>query len=156
MISYLNASFCASTADSKTTYFRGVCRDLCTSCWNSWLSSLLVQRVIIQRILPQLCAEFSNHQMVPFVLPNVLLIAEDCTNQEFAALILPGLRPVFRIQEPVQVSNFLPATFRPLSELNFFSKVSPWQINVLIWRADQMVVKQLNLRGTKSLWRRHF
>lgn len=41
--------------------------------------------------------------MVPFVLPNVLLIAEDCTTQEFIDLILPELKPVFKIQEPIQV-----------------------------------------------------
>ena len=76
---------------------------------NSWTwsdySSLIfsLQRVVIQRVLPQLCAEFSNHQMVPFVLPNVLLIAEDCTTQEFSDLIFPELKPVFKIQEPIQV-----------------------------------------------------
>ena len=78
---------------------------------NSWTwsdySSLIfsLQRVVIQRVLPQLCAEFSNHQMVPFVLPNVLLIAEDCTTQEFSDLILPELKPVFKIQEPIQVGE---------------------------------------------------
>lgn len=65
------------------------------------------QRVIIQRVLPQLCLEFSNHQMIPFVLPNVLLIAEDCTTQEFCDLILPELKPVFKIQDPIQVGSFL-------------------------------------------------
>ena len=65
------------------------------------------QRVVIQRVLPQLCSEFSNHQMVPFALPNVLLIAEDCTSQEYVDLILPELKPVFKIQEPVQVRSFL-------------------------------------------------
>lgn len=61
---------------------------------------------MIQRVLPQLCLEFSNHQMIPFVLPNVLLIAEDCTTQEFCDLILPELKPVFKIQDPSQVSCF--------------------------------------------------
>ena len=61
------------------------------------------QRVVIQRVLPQLCLEFSNHQMIPFVLPNVLLIAEDCTTQEYCDLILPELKPVFKIRDPIQV-----------------------------------------------------
>ena len=65
------------------------------------------QRVIIQRVLPQLCLEFSNHQMIPFVLPNVLLISEDCTTQEFCDLILPELKPVFKIPDPIQVGSFL-------------------------------------------------
>ncbi|XP_073245598.1 SCY1-like protein 2 isoform X1 [Porites lutea] len=78
---------------AKSQFFRGLYK----------VMSKLPKRVVIQRVLPQLCAEFSNHQMVPFVLPNVLLIAEDCTTQEFSDLILPELKPVFKIQEPIQV-----------------------------------------------------
>ena len=79
------------------------------------------QRVVIQRVLPQLCSEFSNHQMVPFALPNVLLIAEDCTSQEYVDLILPELKPVFKIQEPVQVRSFLSSADKHVTFLNHFS-----------------------------------
>lgn len=78
---------------AKSQFFRGLYK----------VMSKLPKRVIIQRVLPQLCLEFSNHQMIPFVLPNVLLIAEDCTAQEFCDLILPELKPVFKIQDPIQV-----------------------------------------------------
>lgn len=78
---------------AKSQFFRGLYK----------VMSKLPKRVVIQRVLPQLCSEFSNHQMVPFALPNVLLIAEDCTSQEYVDLILPELKPVFKIQEPVQV-----------------------------------------------------
>ena len=61
------------------------------------------QRVVIQRVLPHLCLEFSNHTMIPFVLPNVLLIAETCTNEEYNELIFPQLKPVLKIQDPIQV-----------------------------------------------------
>lgn len=61
------------------------------------------QRVIVQRILPCLTSEFVNPDMVPFVLPNVLLIAEECTKEEYVKLILPELGPVFKQQEPIQV-----------------------------------------------------
>ncbi|XP_069829141.1 SCY1-like protein 2 isoform X2 [Dendropsophus ebraccatus] len=63
----------------------------------------LPKRVVIQRILPALTSEFVNPDMVPFVLPNVLLIAEECTKEEYAKLILPDLGPVFRQQEPIQI-----------------------------------------------------
>lgn len=63
----------------------------------------LPKRVIIQRILPALTSEFVNGDMVPFVLPNVLLIAEECTKDEYVLLILPQLSPVFKQQEPVQI-----------------------------------------------------
>lgn len=57
----------------------------------------------MHRILPALTSEFVNPDMVPFVLPNVLLIAEDCTKDEYVRLILPDLTPVFKQQEPIQV-----------------------------------------------------
>ena len=65
-----------------------------------WYHSLWL---IVQRILPCLTSEFVNPDMVPFVLPNVLLIAEECTKEEYVKLILPELGPVFRQQEPIQV-----------------------------------------------------
>ncbi|XP_015008013.2 SCY1-like protein 2 isoform X1 [Macaca mulatta] len=63
----------------------------------------LPKRVIVQRILPCLTSEFVNPDMVPFVLPNVLLIAEECTKEEYVRLILPELGPVFKQQEPIQI-----------------------------------------------------
>ncbi|XP_073693914.1 SCY1-like protein 2 [Garra rufa] len=66
-------------------------------------SRQLDQRVVVYRILPALTSEFVNPDMVPFVLPNVLLIAEECTKEEYVRLILPDLTPVFKQQEPVQI-----------------------------------------------------
>ncbi|XP_029455593.1 SCY1-like protein 2 [Rhinatrema bivittatum] len=63
----------------------------------------LPKRVVVQRILPFLTSEFVNPDMVPFVLPNVLLIAEECTKEEYVRLILPELGPVFKQQEPIQI-----------------------------------------------------
>ncbi|XP_031438307.1 SCY1-like protein 2 isoform X2 [Clupea harengus] len=67
----------------------------------------LPKRVVVHRILPALTSEFVNPDMVPFILPNVLLIAEDCTKEEYIRLVLPGLTPVFKQQEPVQASNMI-------------------------------------------------
>ncbi|KAK1790572.1 hypothetical protein P4O66_014439, partial [Electrophorus voltai] len=61
------------------------------------------RRVVVHRVLPALTSEFVNPDMVPFVLPNVLLIAEECTKEEYLRLILPDLTPVFKQQEPVQI-----------------------------------------------------
>ncbi|XP_061108574.1 SCY1-like protein 2 [Conger conger] len=63
----------------------------------------LPKRVVVHRILPALSSEFVNPDMVPFVLPNVLLIAEECTKEEYVRLIMPDLGPVFKQQEPVQI-----------------------------------------------------
>ncbi|XP_064400390.1 SCY1-like protein 2 isoform X2 [Halichondria panicea] len=68
---------------------------------------LLPQRVVHQRVLPALAREFRNHKMVPFVLPLVLLIAEDCSIQDHETLIMPILIPALGIQNPVQVPLIL-------------------------------------------------
>ena len=50
-------------------------------------------------------AEFRNHKMIPFVLPLVLLIADDCSIEEYSTLVLPILIPAFRIHDPIQVTG---------------------------------------------------
>ncbi|XP_023936114.1 SCY1-like protein 2 [Bicyclus anynana] len=60
-------------------------------------------RICIYRILPCLTKEFVNPPMVPFVLPNVLLIAENSTKEEYVKYILPVLKPVMLIQDPIQI-----------------------------------------------------
>uniref|UniRef100_A0A2K5J7M9 Protein kinase domain-containing protein n=1 Tax=Colobus angolensis palliatus TaxID=336983 RepID=A0A2K5J7M9_COLAP len=64
---------------------------------------LLPKHVIVQRILTCLTSEFVNPGMVPFVLPSVLLIIEECTKEEYVKLIPPELGPVFKQQEPIQI-----------------------------------------------------
>jgi len=53
------------------------------------------------KIFPAITAEFHNRKMIPFVLPNVLMIAEESSIQEYATLVLPALEPVFAVQDPV-------------------------------------------------------
>ena len=49
--------------------------------------------------------ECHNNNMVPFLLPSIMLVAEQATEEEFAKYILPDLIPIFKMTEPVQVSN---------------------------------------------------
>ena len=43
--------------------------------------------------------------MVPFVLPSVLAIAEEATPKDFVNHILPSIKPVMKITDPIQVSG---------------------------------------------------
>ena len=43
--------------------------------------------------------------MIPFVLPLVLVIADDCNVHEYNELVLPILIPAFKIYEPIQVNT---------------------------------------------------
>ena len=56
-------------------------------------------------VLPCLAKEFVNPAMIPFVLPNTMLIAENSSKEEYVEHILPLISPVMKIQEPVQVSG---------------------------------------------------
>jgi hypothetical protein len=41
--------------------------------------------------------------MVPFVLPVVLQIAEEASSPDFVQYILPDLKPVMKLTDPIQV-----------------------------------------------------
>ncbi|EGW06681.1 SCY1-like protein 2 [Cricetulus griseus] len=94
-------------------------------------SRQLDQRVIVQRILPCLTSEFVNPDMVPFVLPNVLLIAEECTKEEYVKLILPELGPVFKQQEPIQFSSFIAVIKEMLSRLESEHRTKLEQLHMM-------------------------
>lgn len=65
------------------------------------------KRVRLRGIMSGLAKEFVNPEMVPFVLPNVLQIAKDTTDEEFHTWIVPHLVPVFKYKEPIQIGIYL-------------------------------------------------
>uniref|UniRef100_A0A6B2EG24 Protein kinase domain-containing protein n=1 Tax=Phlebotomus kandelakii TaxID=1109342 RepID=A0A6B2EG24_9DIPT len=91
-LSYLDALFQWDNLQ-KSKFYKGLPQIL----------SKLPHRINMQRIMPCLIKEFINAPMVPFVLPNVLLIAENCNDKEFKRHILPPLKAVMKIQEPIQI-----------------------------------------------------
>lgn len=58
------------------------------------------------RILPCLVKDCVNPVMIPFVLPNIFYVCENCTKDEFVNHILPCLKPIMKVHEPVQVCTF--------------------------------------------------
>ncbi|VBB31519.1 unnamed protein product [Acanthocheilonema viteae] len=62
------------------------------------------KRPLIQKILPQLCAEFIATELIPFILPSIFHIAGITSNDEFRAAVLPQLVPIFTIERPYQIS----------------------------------------------------
>ncbi|VDK84604.1 unnamed protein product [Litomosoides sigmodontis] len=61
------------------------------------------KRPLIQKIFPQLCAEFIATELVPFILPGVFHIVATISNEEFAATVLPQLIPIFTVERPYQI-----------------------------------------------------
>lgn len=70
-------------------------------------NTVVLQRINLHRILPALQREQVNKDMVPFLLPNIILIAEQCSKEEYIEHVLPKLKPVLGMKEPVQVSPYL-------------------------------------------------
>uniref|UniRef100_A0A1A9X1U8 Protein kinase domain-containing protein n=1 Tax=Glossina brevipalpis TaxID=37001 RepID=A0A1A9X1U8_9MUSC len=77
---------------SKSKFYKGLPQIIPT----------LPHRVNLHSILPHLVKEFVNCPMIPFVLPNVLLIAEMSSQKEYTDHILPHLIPIFKLKEPIQ------------------------------------------------------
>ena len=63
----------------------------------------LPSRVCIHRVFPCLAKEFVNPDMVPFVLPSSLQIADTASREDYARHILPSLKPVMKMMEPIQI-----------------------------------------------------
>lgn len=62
------------------------------------------ERLNRKQILPCLIKEFVNAPMIPFVLPNVLLIAQNCPSQtEYLADIQRYLLPIMKIEQPIHI-----------------------------------------------------
>jgi SCY1-like protein 2 len=59
----------------------------------------------MQRVFPSLCKECVNHNMIPFVLPNMMLIAEQASEADYLKIVFPAFVPLFKINEPLQVMH---------------------------------------------------
>lgn len=91
-LEYLDSSFQVENLQ-KSMFFKGLPQ----------IIDKLPKRVCLQRIIPCLEQEFINPDMIPFVLPNIFLIAHIADNAEFTKYILPKLKPIFKIQKPIQI-----------------------------------------------------
>jgi len=63
----------------------------------------LPPRVALHRVYPCLAKEFVNPDMVPFVLPSALNIAQEASKADYLGHVLPDLKPVMRMMEPIQI-----------------------------------------------------
>ncbi|VDN94567.1 unnamed protein product [Brugia pahangi] len=61
------------------------------------------KRPLVQKILPQLCAEFIAAELIPFILPSIFHITATANSDEFTAAILPQLIPIFTLDRPYQI-----------------------------------------------------
>lgn len=69
--------------------------------------SRMPKRVKLNRVVSSLAKEYVNPDMVPFVLPNILLISQETNDEEFEKWIIPELVNVFKMREPIQIGIIL-------------------------------------------------
>lgn len=63
----------------------------------------LPKRVCLQRVLTCLAKELHHKEMIPFILPNIILVGEEATTEEYVTHVQPLLLPLMAIQDPIQV-----------------------------------------------------
>ncbi|GAA5959745.1 hypothetical protein JCM10213_008666, partial [Rhodosporidiobolus nylandii] len=85
-------SFAAQSSEQQASFLRG-------------LLAVLPQfsdKVNRRKVLPSLLEETRKHNLVPFLLPNILHIAAKMGQAEFEKEVLPSLKPLFQVKEPPQ------------------------------------------------------
>lgn len=65
----------------------------------------LPQRVKVQRVLAGLVHDLGQPTMVPFILPSLFDIAQGCNQAEYCTYVLPHLKPLMKLMDPIQVSS---------------------------------------------------
>ncbi|KAK3813167.1 MAG: kinase-like domain-containing protein [Benniella sp.] len=85
-------NFAEKTRDDKSQFMKGLLRVL----------PQFPERVLLRKILPCLLEELKDHALLPYTLPNVFYIIEKMTPKEFEERVLPVLKPIFLVREPMQ------------------------------------------------------
>ncbi|KAL1491791.1 hypothetical protein ABEB36_012335 [Hypothenemus hampei] len=65
--------------------------------------SKLPHRVKLQRVLACLVRDLGQPTMVPFILPSIFDIVKECTVDEYKIYVLPHLKPLMKLSDPIQI-----------------------------------------------------
>ncbi|KAJ6637509.1 SCY1-like protein 2 [Pseudolycoriella hygida] len=98
-------------------------------------------RINFQHVLPCLTKEFTNPQMIPFILPSIICIAENCTDEQYA-FIYSKLKPIMKLEEPIQIILIL------MKNIDLLIKLTPKEnIEVdllpMLFRAQETQVENI-------------
>ncbi|KWU45604.1 hypothetical protein RHOSPDRAFT_10912, partial [Rhodotorula sp. JG-1b] len=136
-------SFAAKSSEAQAGFLKG-------------LGTVLNQfsdKVNRRKVLPSLLEETRKHNLVPFLLPNILHIATKMSPDDFRQEVLPSLKPLFAIKEPPQAVVALIESL-PVFELKCAPAVFRDEIMPLIYyslESDNPVVLEKALRVVPKL-----
>ncbi|KAI9486147.1 MAG: hypothetical protein EXX96DRAFT_592949 [Benjaminiella poitrasii] len=124
-------SFPEKTREEKAQFMKGLARVL----------GQFPERVLKRKILPSLLEELKDSQLLPYTIPNVFVIAQKLSQQEFCSLILPSLKHVFQVRDPPQNMIVL------LEKLDILQQKTPREI----FRDDVMPLVYAALESPASV-----
>ncbi|CAK5279381.1 unnamed protein product [Mycena citricolor] len=137
------SNFTAKTREEKISFMKGL-----TNVLDKFSSGLRTRK-----ILPSLLEEMKDTHLLPYILPNVFLIAQILSSAQFAALVLPSLKPLFAVKEPPQNMLTLLENLEMLQEKTegsvFRTEVLPLVYNAL--ESDHAVVQERALKAVPRL-----
>ncbi|GAN06975.1 SCY1 protein kinase [Mucor ambiguus] len=105
-------SFPEKTREEKAQFMKGLARVL----------GQFPERVLKRKILPSLLEELKDNQLLPYTIPNIFIITQKLSQQEFCDLVLPSLKPVFNVRDPPQNMIVL------LEKLDVFQQKTPREV----------------------------
>ncbi|KAH9951274.1 other/SCY1 protein kinase [Amylocystis lapponica] len=86
------SNFAAKSLEEKISFMKGLTTVL----------AKFSEGLRIRKVLPSLVEEMKDTQLLPYILPNIFAISQILSNNQFATLVLPSLKPLFAVKEPPQ------------------------------------------------------
>ncbi|KAI0811239.1 kinase-like protein [Irpex lacteus] len=137
------SNFAAKSREEKISFMKGL-----TGVLDRFSEGLRTRK-----ILPSLLEEMKDTHLLPYILPNVFAIAHILSPTQFAALVLPSLKPLFVIKEPPQNMITLLDNLQMLqnkTEKNVFREhVLPLVYNAL--ESEHSIVQERALKAVPDL-----
>ncbi|KAF8163106.1 other/SCY1 protein kinase [Crassisporium funariophilum] len=137
------SNFTAKTREEKISFMKGLASVL----------DKFSEGLRTRKILPSLLEEMKDTQLLPYILPNVFSISKSLSASQFAATVLPSLKPLFAIKEPPQNMLTLLDNLTMLqdkTEKNVFREhVLPLVYNAL--ESEHAVVQERALKSVPNL-----
>ncbi|PPQ66892.1 hypothetical protein CVT26_009832 [Gymnopilus dilepis] len=137
------SNFTAKTREEKISFMKGL-----TTVLDRFSEGLRTRK-----ILPSLLEEMKDTQLLPYILPNVFVISQSLSSVQFAAKVLPSLKPLFSVREPPQNMLTLLDNLTMLQEKTdknvFREHVLPLVYNAL--ESEHAVVQERALKAVPGL-----
>ncbi|KAI0807175.1 other/SCY1 protein kinase [Fomes fomentarius] len=137
------SNFAAKTREEKISFMKGL-----TSVLDRFSEGLRTRK-----ILPSLLEEMKDTHLLPYILPNIFAISQILSSSQFAALVLPSLKPLFAIKEPPQNMLTLLDNLQMLQDKTdkpvFREHVLPLVYNAL--ESEHAIVQERALKAVPNL-----